>query len=148
VQWPTGLGGKGNAGVTGQIKQSSGAIGYVELAYARQNGLPYADLKNATGAYVTPSIDSVVAALASATIPDDFRFSMVNSPGKEAYPIAGATWLLVYAEQRDHAKGEKLVAFLKWAFTDGQKMAATLDYAPLPDAIQSRVLARVNAIKD
>ena len=143
VQWPTGLGGKGNAGVAGQIKQSSGAIGYVELAYARQNQLPYADLKNAAGHYVTPSIDSVVAALASATIPDDFRFSMVNSPGANAYPIAGVTWLLVYQQQKDAAKGAKLVQFLKWAYTDGQKMAAALDYAPLPDAVQARVLARV-----
>ncbi len=147
VNWPAGLGGKGNAGVAGQIRQLSGAIGYIELAYARQNKLPYADLKNASGNYVTPTIDSVVAALASATIPDDFRFSMVNSPGENAYPIAGVTWLLVYQQQKDSAKGEKLVAFLKWAYTDGQKMAAALDYAPLPDAVQARVLARVNEIK-
>ncbi len=147
VNWPAGLGGKGNAGVAGQIRQSSGAIGYVELAYARQNKLPYADLKNPSGNYITPTIDSVVAALASAKIPDDFRFSMVNSPGENAYPISGVTWLLVYEQQKDSAKGEKLVAFLKWAYTDGQKMAAALDYAPLPDAVQARVLARVNEIK-
>ncbi len=147
VQWPAGLGGKGNAGVAGQIKQSTGAIGYVELAYAKENHLPFADMKNAAGNYITPSIDSVVAALAGATIPDDFRFSMVNSPGDKAYPIAGATWLLVYQQQKDHAKGEKLVQFLKWAFTDGQKLAAALDYAPLPDAVQARVLDRVNQIK-
>ena len=84
----------------GQIKQSPGAIGYVELAYAKQNNLPFADLKNAAGNYVSASIDSVVAALATATIPDDFRFSMVNSPGDAAYPIAGATWLLVYRSRR------------------------------------------------
>jgi len=147
VNWPTGLGGKGNAGVAGQVKQSSGAIGYVELAYARQNHLPYAAMKNAAGRYVPASIDSVVAALAAATIPEDFRFSMVNSPGAAAYPIAGATWILVYQHQKDSAKGEKLVAFLKWAFTDGEKMAAKLDYAPLPAAIQARVLARVNQIQ-
>lgn len=147
VQWPAGLGGKGNAGVAGQIKQSTGAIGYVELAYATQNGLSCADLKNAAGAYIAPSIDSVVAALGSAAIPDDFRFSMVNAPDAKAYPIAGATWLLVYAQQKDPAKGEKLVAFLKWAFTDGQRLAASLDYAPLPAAVQARVLDRVNAIK-
>jgi len=147
VQWPAGLGGKGNAGVAGQIKQSTGAIGYVELAYAKENHLPFADMKNAAGNYITPSIDSVVAALAGATIPDDFRFSMVNSPGDKAYPIAGATWLLVYEQQKDHAKGEKLVQFLKWAFTDGQKLAAAMDYAPLPDSVQARVLDRINQIK-
>src|ERR1700733_3370146 len=125
VSWPTGLGGKGNAGVAGQIKQSTGAIGYVELAYAKQNHLPFADMKNAAGTYIPPTIESVVAALAAAQIPDDFRFSMVNSSGEKAYPIAGATWLLVYSQQKDHDKGEKLVQFLKWAFSDGQKMAAS-----------------------
>jgi phosphate transport system substrate-binding protein len=147
VQWPAGLGGKGNAGVAGQIKQSTGAIGYVELAYAKENNLPFADIKNAAGAYITPSIESVVAALAGATIPDDFRFSMVNAPGDTAYPIAGATWMLVYQQQKDHDKGEKLVQFLKWAFTDGQKLASALAYAPLPDAVQARVLDRINQIK-
>ncbi len=146
VQWPTGLGGKGNAGVAGQVKQASGAIGYVELAYARQNGLPYADMRNSSGVYVSPSIESVVAALASASIPEDFRFSMVNSPGEKAYPIAGATWLLVYAQQKDSVKGQKLVAFLKWAFTEGEKLAASLDYAPLPGSVQARVLERINSI--
>jgi phosphate transport system substrate-binding protein len=147
VRWPTGLGGKGNAGVAGQIKQSTGAIGYVELAYAKQNHLPFADMRNPSGAYVTPTIESVVAALAAAAIPDDFRFSMVNSPGAKAYPIAGATWVLVYSQQKDHAKGEKLVQFLKWAFSDGQKMADSLDYAPLPDSVKTRVLDRVSEIK-
>jgi len=147
VQWPTGLGGKGNAGVAGQIKQSTGAIGYVELAYAKQNHLPFADLKNASGKYIKASIDSVVAALASASIPEDFRFSMVNSTGADAYPIAGATWLLVYQQQKDPAKGRKLVDFLSWAFTSGQKMAADLDYAPLPPTVQARVLARVKQIQ-
>jgi phosphate transport system substrate-binding protein len=146
VNWPAGLGGKGNAGVAGQIKQSPGAIGYVELAYAKQNNLPFADLKNAAGAYITPSIDSVTEALASASIPEDFRFSMVNSPGAKAYPIAGATWLLIYQQQKDAVKGKKLVEFLKWAFMDGQKMAATLDYAPLPESVQDRVLKRIAQI--
>jgi phosphate transport system substrate-binding protein len=146
VNWPVGLGGKGNAGVAGQLKQSPGSIGYVELAYAKQNKLPYASLKNAAGNYIAPTIESVVEALASATIPDDFRFSMVNAPGEKSYPVAGATWLLVYGEQKNAAKGAKLVEFLKWAFTEGEKMAATLDYAPLPDSVQRRVLARVNAI--
>ncbi len=147
VNWPVGLGGKGNAGVAGQLKQSPGAIGYVELAYAKQNKLAYADMKNAAGQYITPSLDSVTEALASAKIPDDFRFSMVNPPGEKAYPIAGTTWLLVYEQQKDATKGRKLVEFLKWAYTDGEKMASTLDYSPLPANVQARVLERVNAIK-
>jgi phosphate transport system substrate-binding protein len=147
VNWPVGLGGKSNSGVAGQVKQTPGAIGYVELAYAHENKLPVAQMKNASGTYIVPSVDSVTAALASATIPEDFRFSMVNSPGPEAYPIAGATWFLVYAEQKDHAKGEKLVQFLKWAYAEGEKMAPALDYAALPEAVQKRALARVESIK-
>jgi len=147
VNWPAGLGGKGNEGVSGQVKQVPGAIGYVELAYALQNKLPYADMKNAAGVYVTPTIDSVTAALATATIPDDFRFSMVNPPGRDAYPIAGTTWLLVYQEQKDPAKGAKLVEFLKWAYSEGEKMASSLDYAPLPANVQQRVLQRISEIK-
>ena len=147
VDWPVGLGGKGNAGVAGQVKQSPGALGYVELAYATQNKVPYADMKNSAGNYITPSLDSVTEALATATIPDDFRFSMVNPPGEKAYPISGTTWLLVYAQQKDPAKGQKLVEFLRWAYSDGEKMAAALDYAPLPASVQQRALARVNSIK-
>jgi phosphate transport system substrate-binding protein len=147
VSWPVGLGGKGNAGVSGQVKQTPGAIGYVELAYAHQNQLPFANMKNSTGTFITPTVDSVTAALASATIPEDFRFSMVNAPGEKAYPICGTTWLLVYAEQKDHAKGEKLVQFLKWAYSDGEKFAPSLDYAPLPDAVLKRALERVQSIK-
>jgi phosphate transport system substrate-binding protein len=147
VSWPVGLGGKGNAGVAGQVKQTPGAIGYVELAYAHQNGLPFANMKNTSGAYITPSVESVTAALASATIPEDFRFSMVDAPGEKAYPISGCTWLLVYAEQKDHAKGEKLVQFLKWAYSEGQKYAPELDYAPLPEAVAKRALERVQSIK-
>jgi phosphate transport system substrate-binding protein len=147
VDWPVGLGGKGNAGVAGQVKQSPGALGYVELAYATQNKVPYADMKNAAGNYITPSLDSVTEALATATIPDDFRFSMVNPPGEKAYPISGTTWLLVYAQQKDPVKGKKLVEFLRWAYSDGEKMAAALDYAPLPASVQQRALARVNSIK-
>jgi phosphate transport system substrate-binding protein len=147
VSWPAGIGGKGNAGVAGQVKQSPGSIGYVELAYAHQNKLAFADMKNSSGNYITPTVDAVVQALAAASVPDDFRFSMVNPPGATAYPIAGATWLLVYAQQKDAAKGQKLVDFLKWAFTDGEKLAADLDYAPLPDALQQRALDRVKSIK-
>ncbi|HKB89789.1 MAG TPA: phosphate ABC transporter substrate-binding protein PstS [Opitutaceae bacterium] len=147
VNWPTGLGGKGNEGVSGQIKQLPGAIGYVELIYAVQNKIPFADVKNSSGAFITPSLDSVTAALASATIPDDFRFSMVNPSGKSSYPIAGVTWLLVYAEQKDATKGKKLVEFLKWAATSGEAMATSLDYAPLPKEVQERVLKRIDEIK-
>ena len=107
VNWPTGIGGKGNEGVAGQIKQTPGALGYVELIYAVQNKMPYADVKNSAGNFVKPTLESVTAALATADIPDDFRFSMTNAPGKDAYPIAGATWLLVYQQQKDAAKGKE-----------------------------------------
>jgi phosphate transport system substrate-binding protein len=147
VKWPVGLGGKGNEGVAGQVKQLSGAVGYVELIYAKQNQMPYADLKNAAGNFITPTIESVTTALATAKIPDDFRFSMVNAPGDQAYPIAGTTWLLVYEKQKDAAKGKKLVEFLNWALTKGETLATSLDYAPLPDTVQQRVLERIKTIK-
>jgi phosphate transport system substrate-binding protein len=147
VNWPTGLGGKGNEGVAGQIKQTPGAVGYVELIYAVQNKMPYADVKNASGEFVKASLESITAAMATAQIPDDFRFSMTNAPGKDAYPIAGATWLLVYEQQKDPMKGKKLVEFLKWAMKDGEKMARDLQYAPLPENVQERVLKRVDEIK-
>jgi len=147
VNWPTGIGGKGNEGVSGQVKQTPGTIGYVELIYAVQNKMPYADVKNAAGQFVKPSIESVTAALGTANIPDDFRFSMTNAPGDSAYPIAGATWLLVYEQQKDPAKGKKLIEFLKWALTKGEGMAKDLNYAPLPDEVQQRVLKRIDEIK-
>ena len=147
VNWPTGIGGKGNEGVAGQIKQTPGALGYVELIYAIQNKMPYADVKNSAGEFVTPTLESITAALATAEIPDDFRFSMTNAPGKDAYPICGATWLLVYQQQKDPAKGKKLVEFLKWAAKDGEKMAKDLNYAPLPESVQQRVLKRIDEIK-
>ena len=147
VRWPVGLGGKGNEGVAGQVKQLPGTVGYVELAYAKQNKLPYADVKNASGNYVAPGIESITEALATAKIPDDFRFSMVNPPGERAYPISGATWLLVYEEQKDAAKGKKLVEFLNWAATQGEAMAAALDYAPLPENVRKRVLERIKSIR-
>ncbi len=147
VNWPTGIGGKGNEGVSGQVKQTPGAIGYVELIYAVQNKMPYAEVKNAAGQFVKPSMESVTAALGTANIPDDFRFSMTNAPGDSAYPIAGATWLLVYEQQKDPAKGKKLIEFLKWALTKGEGMAKDLNYAPLPDEVQQRVLKRIDEIK-
>lgn len=147
VNWPAGIGGKGNEGVSGQVKQTPGAIGYVELIYATQNKMPYAEVKNSAGQFVKPTIDSVTAAMATANIPDDFRFSMTNAPGKDAYPICGATWLLVYEQQKDASKGKKLVEFLKWAAKDGEKMATDLQYAPLPEKLQQRVLKRIDEIK-
>jgi phosphate transport system substrate-binding protein len=149
VKWPTGtgLGAKGNEGVAGQVKQLPGTIGYVELAYAHQNMLPHAEVKNAAGNFITPSVEAVTEALAGAKVPQDFRFSMVNPPGDKAYPIAGATWLLVYEQQRDAAKGKKLIEFLNWALTKGESMASSLDYAPLPENLKSRVLERIKTIK-
>ena len=147
VNWPAGIGGKGNEGVSGQVKQTPGAIGYVELIYATQNKMPYAEVKNTAGEFVKPSLESITAALSTGDIPEDFRFSITNAPGKDAYPICGATWLLVYEQQKDAAKGKKLVEFLKWAAKDGEKMAKDLQYAPLPDALQQRVLKRIDEIK-
>jgi phosphate transport system substrate-binding protein len=147
VKWPTGLGAKGNEGVAGQVKQLPGTIGYVELAYTHQNKLPVAQIKNAAGNFITPSLESITESLSAAKIPDDFRFSMVNPPGEKAYPISGATWLLVYEQQSDPAKGKKLVEFLQWALTKGEAMASALDYAPLPESLENRVLERVKTIK-
>ncbi|MEY2537227.1 MAG: phosphate transport system substrate-binding protein [Verrucomicrobiota bacterium] len=147
VNWPIGLGGKGNEGVAGQVKQTPGAIGYVELIYAIQNKMPYADIKNSAGEFVKPNLESITAAIATAQIPEDFRFSITNPSGKTAYPIAGATWLLVYEQQKDAAKGRKLVEFLKWALIKGESMATDLHYAPLPEDLRTRVLKRVDEIK-
>jgi len=146
VKWPAGQGAKGNEGVMEQVKQMPGSIGYVELVYAVQQKLPFASVKNAAGSYVAPSIASVTAALATAKIPDDFRFSMVNPPGEKAYPIASTTWLLVYQKQANARKGKKLVEFLKWAETQGQAMAAPLNYAPLPEELSKSVLREIDSI--
>jgi len=149
VKWPLGLGlgAKGSEGVAGQVKQISGGIGYAELAYADQNQMPFAEMKNAAGNFVAPTPDSVSAALAAAKIPDDFRFSMVNAPGEKAYPIAGASWVLVYQHPKNAERGRKLAAFLRWAVTEGQKLSPALDYAPLPDTVQQRVLGLIDTIK-
>jgi phosphate transport system substrate-binding protein len=146
VKWPTGQGAKGNEGVMEQVKQMPGAIGYVELVYAIQQKLPYASVKNLAGNYIVPSIESVTAAMATAKIPEDFRFSMVNPPGEKAYPIAGTTWLLVYQKQANAEKGKKLVEFLKWAETEGQAMAAPLNYSRLPEELCRRVLKEIDSI--
>ena len=147
VRWPTGLGAKGNEGVAGQVKQLPGTIGYVELAYAHQNKLPTAEIKNSSGAFMAPSLESISEALANAKIPEDFRFSMVNPPGAKSYPIAGATWLLVYQQQKDAEKGKRVVEFLNWALTKGESLASGLDYAPLPAELQAKVLEEIKTIK-
>jgi phosphate transport system substrate-binding protein len=148
VNWPVGLGGKGNEGVTGLIKQTPGSIGYVELIFAESNQLPFASLKNRSGAYVSPSVKSVTdaAAAAAKSIPDDFRVSITDSQGKGAYPISGFTYLLVKGEMPKE-KGARLVAFLEWALADGQKLAAPLFYAPLPTAIAKKAEAKVRGIR-
>lgn len=137
VNWPVGLGGKGNEGVSGVVKQTPAGIGYVELAYAKQNHMTYALLRNRDGHFVAPTLEATSAAAAGAakTMPADYRVSIVDAPGKDSYPIAGFTWLLVYKNQKDEAKGKALVQFLKWAITDGQKMEAELDYARLPKPV-------------
>lgn len=147
VKWPTGIGAKGNEGVAGQVQQLEGAVGYVELAYAVQNHMTYADLKNAAGNYVPLTLETVSAAMATAKIPDDFRFSIVNAPGEKAYPISGASWILIYQQQKDADRGKKVVEFLKWAITDGQKLSVTLNYAPLPDNVVQREIVRLGDVK-
>jgi len=140
VNWPTGLGGKGNEGVTGLVKQSPNSIGYVELIYALSNELPFGDVKNQAGAFVKPSLESVTEAAAgyAASMPEDFRVVITNAPGATAYPISGMTWLLVYEKQKDATKGQKLVQFLDWMLHDGQKYAGDLHYAPLPKEVVAK----------
>jgi phosphate transport system substrate-binding protein len=139
VNWPVGLGGKGNEGVTGTVKQTEGAIGYVELAYANQNKIVPATIRNREGAWVKPTIESVSLAAAEVEMPDDYRVSITDGAGKDAYPIASFTYLLVYRDQPDAAKGAALLEFLWWAIHDGQKSAGALDYAPLPKPVIQKV---------
>jgi phosphate transport system substrate-binding protein len=148
VQWPVGIGGKGNEGVAGQVKQTPYSIGYVELVYARQNKLPYAFIRNAAGKMIEPTMESVTAAAATANLPatTDFRVSIVNAPGAAAYPIASFTFLLVPKSYANPAKGKALVDFVKWAIHDGQKGAQALDYAPLPTKVVSMLDQRLTTI--
>jgi phosphate transport system substrate-binding protein len=146
VKWPAGLGGKGNEGVTGLVKSTPGAIGYVELAYAKQNKLAMAAIKNADGQYVLPTIDSTSEAAAGAQMPADYRVSITNAKGKGAYPIASFTYILIYKDQSDAAKGKAVADFLWWAIHDGQKNASPLDYAPLPKAVVAKVEATLKSI--
>ena len=148
VNWPVGLGGKGNEGVAGQVKNTPGALGYVELAYAITNKLPAAAVKNQAGKFVEATIESTTAAAAGAAsnMPDDFRVSLTNAPGDQAYPIASFTWLLVYRDQQNEAKGKALVKFLWWAIHDGQKYPGALLYAPLPAPVVKQLEARIKQI--
>jgi phosphate transport system substrate-binding protein len=151
LKWPVGLGGRGNDGVSGQVKQTPGTIGYVELAYANQNRLPVARIKNAAGQFVAPTTESITAAAAGAVekLPPntDYRVSIVNGPGASAYPISSFTWLILYQKQADATKGKKLIDFMRWALTDGQAAAGPLDYAPLPSSLSAQLLERLNAIQ-
>jgi phosphate transport system substrate-binding protein len=150
VKWPVGLGAKGNEGVAGQVKQTPGAIGYVELAYAKQNALPIGAVKNKAGKFVVASVPAVTAAAAGVAkgLPTntDFRISVVDAPGPDAYPISSFTWILVYQHQSDSMKGKKLVDFLNWALTKGEAEAPSLDYAPLPSEMIPGVRAKVATI--
>jgi phosphate transport system substrate-binding protein len=148
VKWPVGLGGKGNEGVAGMIRQMQGSIGYVELIYAVQNKIAYGTMKNAAGEFVKASLDSVTAAAASVkSMPADFRVSITNAPGKDAYPISSFTWLLIPAQSKDAAKGKIIADFLNWMVDDGQKMTAELTYAPLPPSVASKVKDEIKQVR-
>jgi phosphate transport system substrate-binding protein len=147
VRWPVGLGAKGNEGVAGMIRQMEGSFGYVELIYALQNKITFGSVKNAAGSFVKASLDSTTAAAGSVkTMPADFRVSITNAPGKDAYPIASFTWLLVPADWKDKSKQKIFVDFLTWMLDQGQTMSAQLDYAPLPDSVKEKERAAVKAI--
>jgi len=149
VNWPTGVGGKGNEGVAGLVKQTPGSIGYVELIYALQNKISFGAVKNSAGEYVKASLDSVTAAAAATEgkMPPDFRVSITNAPGKNAYPIASFTWLLFYESPKDRAKAKAMVDFMRWALSDGQKYAPELGYAPLPASVVSLETEALKKIK-
>jgi len=149
VQWPTGLGGKGNEGVAGTVRTTQGAIGYVELTYAIQNKMPAGIMKNHAGNFVEPSIDAVTAAAAGfvPTIPEDLRYSITDSPGEKAWPISGTTWAVLYQDMPAGADRTAVVSFLRWAIHDGQKFCASLDYAALPPALVARADAKLNLVE-
>jgi len=149
VSWPTGVGGKGSDGVTAQVKQTPGAIGYVELTYALTNKINYGSVQNSAGKFVRASTDSVTAAAAAAAaaMPKDFRVSITNPPGDGAYPISSFTWMLFYENPQDKAQGKMMVEFMKWALTEGQKFAAEMGYAPLPKAVVDLEITALQRIK-
>jgi phosphate transport system substrate-binding protein len=148
VNWPAGLGGKGNEGVSGMVKQTEGSIGYVELIYAVSNKMSYGIVQNAAGSFIKASLESVTAAAGSMKdMPEDFRVSITNAPGKDAYPISSFTWLLVPAEWADAGKEKAFVDFLTWMVDKGQTMTSALEYAPLPKNVAAKVKARIKEVK-
>ncbi len=148
VKWPIGLGGKGNEGVAGSIRQLQGSIGYVELIYALQNNIPFGSVRNSSGTFLKASLAGVTAAAASAPkMPADFRVSITNAPGKDAYPISSFTWLLLPVQSKDPAKGKILSDFLNWMASDGQKMTNALSYASLPDSVAAKVKDTIKQVK-
>jgi phosphate transport system substrate-binding protein len=147
VKWPTGIGGKGNEGVAGTVVQIQGSIGYIELIYAVQNKISFGTVQNAAGAFVKASLESTTAAAAAAKMPADFRVSITNAPGKNAYPIASFTWLLVPVQSKDAVKGKVLKDFLSWMLDKGEPMTAQLTYAPLPAAVSKMVRAEIQQIR-
>jgi phosphate transport system substrate-binding protein len=149
VKWPAGVGGKGNEGVAGMVGQTPGALGYVELIYALQNKIAYGSVQNSSGAFVRATVEAVTAAASAAAtaMPADFRVSITNPPGKDAYPIASFTWLLLYENAQDKNQARIMVDFMKWALTDGQKFARDLGYAPLPQPIVDMELKALQRIK-
>jgi phosphate transport system substrate-binding protein len=149
VQWPVGVGAKGNEGVSGLVKQTPGAIGYVELIYASKNNISYGAVQNKSSQFVTATLDAVTAAAAgaAANMPEDFRISITNAEGKDAYPISSFTWMLFYQNPEDKQAAGTMVDFMKWALTDGQKFAAPLGYAPLPQPVVQKELPALQKIQ-
>ena len=149
VNWPAGVGGKGNEGVAGLVTQSPGSIGYVELIYALQNKISYGSVQNMAGEFLRASVPSVTAAAAAAAakMPPDFRVSITNAEGKGVYPISSFTWLLLYENPKDKGQAKTMVEFAKWALTDGQKYCAELGYAPLPEPVVKLEMAALAKIK-
>jgi phosphate transport system substrate-binding protein len=148
VKWPVGLGGKGNEGVAGMIRQMQGGIGYVELIYAVQNNISYGSVKNAAGSFVKATLEGVTAAAASVkSMPADFRVSITNAPGKDSYPISSFTWLLIPTQSKDAAKGKIMADFLNWMVDDGQRMTAELTYAPLPQSVAEKVKGVIKQVR-
>jgi phosphate transport system substrate-binding protein len=146
VNWPAGVGAKGNEGVSGLVKQTPGAIGYVELIYASHNNISFGSVQNKSGQFVTATLQSVTAAASGVAMPDDFRVSITNPDGKDAYPIASFTWLLLYQSPTDKERARVMVDFLKWAITDGQKFAPDLGYAQLPQPVVDKEMAAIGRV--
>lgn len=147
IAWPVGIGGKGNEGVSGAVQQTAGAIGYVELAYAISQKLPVGWVKNKAGNFIQPCIETVTAATTGITYPADLRTSFTDTPGKDAYPIAGTTYMLVYQNQKNAATAKALVSFLGWIMDDGQKLTTQLNYAPLSEDLRNLAIEKIKSIQ-